>query len=162
MNSEASMTAGSSPRKKTIRPLRMQLHIKPVWIDDDGLMQVRVSVDGNERQSWGEAYCYPEAVSEFGQALIDFPSSISDEVKLELGSMDPTYADYLLVRAFVYDGAGHCAIEFRAESRGDAITSSSVRFAVPTEAASLNEMGRRIMAWSLSPTEPFAFEGAGQ
>ncbi|CAJ0716676.1 Peroxyureidoacrylate/ureidoacrylate amidohydrolase RutB [Ralstonia edaphis] len=23
-----------------------------------GLMQVRVSVDGNERQSWGEAYCY--------------------------------------------------------------------------------------------------------
>lgn len=140
----------------------MQLQIKPVWTDDDGLMQVRVSLEGNERQSWGEAYCYPEAVSEFGQALLGFPSSTSDEVKLEIGSMDPMYADYLLVRAFVYDGVGHCAIEFKAESRGDALTSSSVRFAVPTEAASLNEMGRRIMAWSLSPTEPFAFEGAGR
>ena len=118
MNSEASMSAGIQPRKKTIRPLRMRLHIKPVWIDDDGLMQVRVSVDGNERQSWGEACCYPKTVSEFGQALIDFPSSISDEVKLEFGSMDPMYADYLLVRAFVYDGVGHCAIEFKAESRG--------------------------------------------
>ena len=162
MNSEASMSAGIQPRKKTIRPLRMQLHIKPVWIDDDGVMQVRVSVDGNERQWWGEACCYPAAFSEFGQALIGFPSSTSDEVRLELGSMDPMYADYLLVRAFVYDGAGHCAIEFKAESRGDAITSSSVRFAVPTEAATLNEMGRRIVAWALSPTEPFAFEGAGR
>jgi len=140
----------------------MQLHIKPRWTDDDTLMQVRVSLAGNGRQSWGEAYCYPETFLQFGQALTDFPNSISHEVKLELGSTDPNYAEHLLLRAFVYDGAGHSAVEFKAESRGDSLASSSVRFAVPTEAASLNEMGRKIVAWSLSPTVPFTFEGAGQ
>jgi hypothetical protein len=140
----------------------MRLHIKPLWIDDDSLMKVRVSLDGNERLSWAESYGYPETFSEFGQALVDFPRSVSHEVKLELGSNDPSYSEYLLLRAFVYDGAGHCAVEFKAESRGDSITSSSVRFAVPTEAASLNDMGRMLMAWSLSPAEPFTFEGSSQ
>jgi len=139
----------------------MQLHITPLWSDDDTLMQVRVSLAGNGRQSWGEAYCYPEQFSQFGQALIDFPNSTSHEVNFELGSTDPSYAEHLLLRAFVSDGVGHCAVEFKAESRGDSLASSSVRFAAPTEAASLNEMGRKIVAWSMSPTEPFTFEGAG-
>lgn len=139
----------------------MQLQIEPLWTDDDTLMQVRVSLAGNGRQSWSEAYCYPETISQFGQGLIDFPNSTSHEVKFELGSTDPSYAEHLLLRAFVYDGAGHCAVEFKAESRGNSLVSSSVRFAVPTEAASLNELGRRIVAWSLSPTEPFIFEGSG-
>jgi hypothetical protein len=139
----------------------MKLHVTPLWTDDDTLMQVRVSLAGNGRQSWGEAYCYPETFSQFGQSLIGFPNSISHEVKFEVGSTDPTYAHHLLLRAFVYDGVGHCAFEFKAESRGNSLASSSVRFAVPIEAASLNEMGRRIVAWSLSPTEPFTFEGAG-
>jgi hypothetical protein len=93
----------------------MQLRIKPIWIEDDALMQVRVSLAGNGRQSWAEAYCYPESFLQFGRALIDFPSSTADEVRLELGSTDPAYADYLLVRAFVHDDVGHCAVEFKAE-----------------------------------------------
>lgn len=139
----------------------MQLSIEPLWTDDDSLMQVRVALEGSGRQSWGEAYCYPEALTQFGQALIEFPTSTSHQVQFELGSADESYREHLVVRAFVYDGAGHCAVEFKAETRGDPITSSSVRFAVPTEAASLNEMGREIVAWSLSPTERFVFRGAG-
>ena len=139
----------------------MQLQLTPIWTDDDTLMQLRVSLAGGGRQAWAEAYCYPEDVSRFGQALMDFPTSTSHEVKFELGSTDPSYGDHLLLRAFVYDGAGHCAVEFQAESRGDALDSSSVRFVASTEAASLNEMGRKIVAWSLSPAEPFRFEGAG-
>jgi len=139
----------------------MQLCIKPLWTDDDSLMQVRVSVAGNGRKSWGEAYCYPETFTEFGRALIDFPISTSHEVKFEPGSADPSDADRLVLRAFVYDGSGHCAVEFKAVCRGDPISFSSVQFAVPTEAASLNEMGRKIVTWAASPTEPFTFEGAG-
>ncbi|GJG96680.1 hypothetical protein [Cupriavidus pauculus] len=125
-------------------------------------MEVRVSLEGNGHKWWGEAWCYPETISQFGQALVDFPNSVAHEVILELGSADPSYAEHLLVRAFVYDGVGHCAVEFKAESRGNSITSASAKFTVPTEAASLNEMGRKLVAWSLSPNEPFAFEGTGQ
>lgn len=139
----------------------MQLEINPLWIDDDTLMQVRVSLTGNGRQAWGEAHCYPEAFAEFGRALAGFPASTADEVKFQLGGIDPSWAQYLLLRAFVYDGAGHCAVELKAESRGDTLASSSAHFAVPTEAASLNEMGRLLEAWALSPSMPFSFEGAG-
>lgn len=138
----------------------MQLHIEPLWTDEDELMRVRISLAGNRRHSWGEAYCYPETFSQFGQALIEFPKSTSDEVKFELGSIDPSYPDYLFIRAFIYDNSGHCALEFKMESRGNSLASSSVRFSVPTEAAALNEMGRKIVVWSLSPKEPFTFEGA--
>lgn len=124
-------------------------------------MQVRESLAGNGREAWGEAYAYPETFAQFGQALTRFPRSTADEVKLELGSTDPGYAEHLLVRAFVYDGSGHCAVEFKAHSGGDALASSSCQFAVPTEAASLNEMGRMIVAWASKPVGPFAFEGAG-
>ena len=139
----------------------MQLHIEPLWTDDDTLMQVRVSLAGNGRQAWGEAYCHPETFSQFGQSLIDFPNSTSHEVKFELGSADQKYSEHLLLRVFVFDGAGHCAVEFIAETRGNSLASSSVRFAVPTEAASLNKMGKEIVAWALSPSVSFTFEGAG-
>lgn len=139
----------------------MQFHIEPLWTDEDTLMEVRVSLAGNGRQSWCQAHCYPETFSQFGQALMDFPNSTSHEVRLELGSTDPSYGEHLLVRAFVYDGAGHCAVQFKAESRGDILAASSVNFAVPTEAASLNQMGKNIVAWALSPAKPFEFEGAG-
>jgi hypothetical protein len=139
----------------------MQLHITPLWTDDDTLMQVRVSLAGNGRQAWSEAYSYPETFSQFGQSLTQFPGSTADEVRLELGSTDPGYAEHLLIRAFVYDGSGHCAVEFKAHTRGDALAASSCQFAVPTEAASLNELGRMMVAWAAKPVEPFAFEGAG-
>jgi hypothetical protein len=139
----------------------MKLHILPIWTDADTLMQVRVSLTGNGRQSWAEAYSYPDKFSEFGTALINFPTSIADEVLLELGSSDPAYADHLLVRAFVLDGVGHCAVEFKSQCRGDALNSASMHFTVPTEAASLNELGKELVAWSESPSLPFSFEGAG-
>lgn len=139
----------------------MHFHIQPLWTDDDTLMQVRISLAGNGRESWGEAYCYPQKFLEFGRALIDFPSSISHEVKFELGSTDSRYAEHLLLRAFVHDSVGHCALEFIGETRGNAIVSSSVRFAVPTQAASLNELGRQILVWAESPTLLFSFEGTG-
>jgi len=139
----------------------MELQISPIWFDDDTMMKIRVEFVGNGRQSWYEGYAYPEEFAVFGQALVDFPNHVSDEVRLELGSSDPAFSSGLLVRAFVHDGAGHCAMEFKAETRGDALEASLVRFAVPTEAASLNELGRSLMAWSANPTEAFRFEGAG-
>lgn len=68
---------------------------------------------------------------------------------------------YLLIRAFVHDGAGHCALEFQGETRGDALEGSLVRFAITTEAASLNDLGRSLVAWASMPTEAFLFQGAG-
>lgn len=139
----------------------MKLHITPIWIDEDSLMRIRISLTGNGHHSWSEIYSYPEKFLEFGAALIDFPNSVTDEVLFELGSTDPAYADHLRIRAFVLDGVGHCAVEFRSESRGDALGSSLFHFTVPTEAASLNELGKNLVAWSKSPSEPFAFGGAG-
>jgi hypothetical protein len=139
----------------------MQLRITPIWMDEDSLMKVRVSLAGNGREAWGEAYSYPETFAEFGRALTKFPNSIADEVKLELGSADPGYAEHLMLRAFVYDGSGHCAVEIRTHSRGDVLTSSSCQFAVPTEAASMNDLGRIVIEWALKPEKAFVFDGAG-
>lgn len=139
----------------------MQLHIKPVWNDDDGLMQVEISLTGNGHQSWNKVYCYPDATAEFGSALISFPNSITDEIQFEIGSLDASTSEYLNIRAFVHDKTGHCAIQFQSIMRGNELVSASVNFVVPTEAASINEMGKALVTWSANPTTAFLFEGAG-
>ncbi|MGN6528087.1 MAG: hypothetical protein ACTHL8_16995 [Burkholderiaceae bacterium] len=139
----------------------MELQISPVWFDDDTMMKVRVQLLGNGRQAWHEGYAYPESFSAFGRALMEYPINVSDEVKLELGCDERSCGGYLLIRAFVHDGAGHCALEFRSETGGGALEASSVRFVVPTEAASLNNLGQRLVEWATRPSEAFRFEGTG-
>ena len=139
----------------------MQLHVTPIWVDDDTMLRIRVELLGNGRQAWHEGFAYPEIFTAFGRALSEFPRDMSDEARLELGSADPAFDGHLLIRAFVHDGAGHCAMEFRGEERGDALAASSVRFSVPTEAASLNDLGHSLIAWASRPTEAFLFKSAG-
>jgi hypothetical protein len=137
----------------------MRLMLTPKWLDpDDGMLEVRISLSGQERAAWVEMYAYPENFEEFGRKLIEFPRSISDEVVLALGSSAKEESDQFALRAYVYDGAGHSAIEFNAITNEEPLPRATFKFSVPIEAASLNRLGESLVAWSASSDRVFTFE----
>jgi len=127
----------------------------------DRLLDVTVTFAGRGYLVWQQIHFSPAQLLEFAARLQDFPASPKDEAILEAGSTDPTVHDWLMLRAFVTDGVGHCAMEFSSNTNGTPLSASRFRYAVPIEAASLNELGARLAAWVKAPNDELHFEPKG-
>ena len=104
-----------------------------------------------------DVYLHPEDVREWGEHLVDFGTSIEDEATFELGSREGNGAYYLLVRAFIYDSAGHAAIEFDADNLRTPPYGTQAHFFIPCEVASINRLGRQVRSWSKDGGEPLVW-----
>ncbi len=104
-----------------------------------------------------EFYTDVAILKEFGQGLVRFPQSISDEVRFKLGAKEGNWAYYLLLRAFVLDRSGHPALEIVIDNRNGGIRHAETRFFINCEAASLNLFGRRLSAWVERSGEPMVW-----
>lgn len=82
---------------------------------------------------------------EIGERLCEFPSSgLQSEVIWELrGWLSPSSSR---LRFYIRDGAGHAAIEAILAAGGEHIESATVF--IPTEVATINRIGERLVAWS--------------
>jgi hypothetical protein len=91
-----------------------------------------------------EFYTDVEELEEFARRLTAFPRDPGDEARFELGSRDGHWAYYLLLRAFLYDRAGHAVLEFAADNRESSLRHAQASF------GSSRATSRRSTAWSNS------------
>lgn len=139
----------------------MLLTLKPLWRDHDGMLKLRFSIEGSGYAAEITFYCYPETIEAFGRTLGEFPRSSIDEVVFENGSTAPNSHSWLALRAFVFDGVGHSALEVECQRNGTRLLSTRSRFAVELEPATINRLGSELAVWASSAgEESFEFASA--
>lgn len=136
----------------------MRFSIEHLWADTDGMLEVRVSLEGCGFAAWQDLYVYPDDLKDFGLRLQSYPSGISDEPQLEVGSKAANAYCWFKLRAFVFDGVGHSALEISIQRNGAPQVSAESRFSVILEPASLNDLGKQIENWVLNTKNTLIFE----
>lgn len=103
------------------------------------------------------SYISDKEFIEFGKALQSFPQNIKHEVKFESGSPEPNSYCYIRLKAFVYDGLGHTALEVLVENHLAVPYRASSHFYILCEAATLNRFGKLLESWARSKEQEFEF-----
>ncbi|MEI7298507.1 hypothetical protein WCQ02_41125 [Paraburkholderia tropica] len=128
----------------------MLLTFEPLWRDYDGMLELRFSVQASGFAAKISFYGCLETIEAFGCSLREFPRSPKDEVAFE--------SDSIALRAFVFDGVGHSALEIECQRVGTRLVSAHSRFAVELEPATINRLGSELVNWTSSGIEqPFVF-----
>ena len=133
------------------------MRIKIKKLDDDDPPHVQLFISHGDFAAGQDSYIYDEEFLEFGVGLQSFPQDLAHEVSFESGSPDPKYHCYIRLRAFVYDGVGHSALESRVENHLDEPYSATAHFYILCEAATLNHLGRLLESWISSKEREFEF-----
>jgi hypothetical protein len=63
----------------------------------------------------------------------------------------------IFLRAFIYDGVGHCALEVRINNPALPPYSASAHFYILCEVATLNRLGKLLEKWVRSSESEFMF-----
>jgi hypothetical protein len=124
---------------------------------DDPPPHIELSISSRGFAAQQDSYIDDEQWLDFGKALQSFPQSLDHEVVFESGSPDPLYHDYIRLRAFVYDGVGHAAMEVRMENHSAPPYTSSAHFHVLCDAAVWNHLGQLLESWAQSKESEFEF-----
>lgn len=104
---------------------------------------------------WGEADWFRQ----FGEGLSAFPASIDDVIEFEVGQIKPpSHQNYLLIRAYCYDGSGHSALKIIMHNNEPEPHALYTEFSIPTEAAALNTLGNRLKNWQPSERPELVWE----
>lgn len=135
----------------------MQIRIKRLDEDEYVAPHVELIVSGEGYSARQDLYVEHEEWLDFGLALQSFPKSLAHEVVFERGDPAENYYCYILLRAFVYNGIGHTAIEVKMDNHSDPPDAASAHFYLPCEAASLNRLGKSLELWSRSKEYEFVF-----
>ncbi len=122
---------------------------------------VRLIISSGDFSAAQDSYISDEYFLEFGKALQTFPQHLKHEVIFDDGSPDPKYYCYILLRAFVYDGVGHSALEVRIENHGVAPYSAAAHFHILCEVATLNDLGKSLESWVVSKEKKFVYPNGG-
>ena len=131
----------------------MQLTFEPLWRDYDGMLNLRFSMQGSGFAAEIDFYDYLASIEAFGRTLQEFPRSSTDEVVFENGSNAPNAYSSLVLRAFVFDGVGHSALEVECQRNGTRLICARSRFAVDLEPATINRLGYELANWASSATD---------
>ena len=112
--------------------------------DEDGQLELRVTLTGNGLVGAHTAYVYPDELNAFGAALQSYPFSVSREAVLEVGSQDPEWYGYMKLRVFLLSGFGRSAMEMQFDTRGELPDRASAIFYVAGDPASFSRLGEEI------------------
>lgn len=124
---------------------------------DDPPPHVVLSISNEGFTAEQDSYVDDEQWLDFGKSLQSFPQSLDHEVIFENGTPDPRYYNYILLRAFVYDGVGHAALEVRMENHSAPPYTASAHFHILSDAAVWNHLGRLLESWAQSKESEFEF-----
>src|ERR1700753_2039818 len=119
----------------------MQFRIRKLDEDPYDAPHVELSISGEGLAARQDSYVDDEEWLEFGKALQSFPKNVEHRVSFENGAPEGRYYCYILLRAFVYDGVGHSALEVKIRNQSQPPYGASAHFYVQCEAATLNRMG---------------------
>lgn len=126
------------------------VEFKTLLQDDDGMLELEVTVQGSGHVATHRTYVYPEELSAFGAALQSYPFSETKEAVLEVGSQDPGWYGYLKMRVFLLSGFGRSALEMQHETRGELPDRATGIFYVTGEPASFSRLGEDICRFAAS------------
>jgi hypothetical protein len=112
--------------------------------EDDGLLELQVTVQGNGQVGSHKTYVYPDELNAFGAALQSYPFSETKEAVLEAGSLDPDWYGYMRLRVFLLSGFGRSALEMQYDTRGGLPDRANGTFYVPGEPAEFSRLGEEI------------------
>jgi len=135
----------------------MQFRLRKLDVDEYDAPHVEVSVSGGGFAARQDSYIEDDEWVEFGMALKAFPQRLEHEVTFENGAPEGKYYCYILLRALVYDGVGHSALEVKISNNSTPPHSAAAHFYIPCEAAALNRLGESLEAWARSKEYEFAF-----
>lgn len=137
----------------------MRFSLNRLWVDSDGMLEVQVFLEGSGYAATQDIYVFPATLHEFAQKLQSFPSLVSDESVLEIGSTEADAYCWLKLRAYVFDGCGHSALELSVKKNGAPQVCAQSRFSVLLEVAALNRLGKLIEDWAAASDVALVFEG---
>jgi hypothetical protein len=112
--------------------------------DDDGMLELQVTITGNGHAMTHIAYIYPEHLKDFGAELQLFPFDETKEVVLEAGSQDSSWYGFMQLRVFLLSSFGRSALEIQYDTRGELPRVANGTFYVTGEPASFNRLGEDI------------------
>lgn len=139
----------------------MRLAFTRDWVDTDGMLSVVVSFERGDGYGASQDVClYPVQLADFGRGLRSFPASARDEVLLHAGAADDEGYSALKLRAYVFDGSGHTALQVSLWGNPSPQLRASLDASVPIEAATLNRLGEQIEAWAQNNGQPLEFSSA--
>ncbi|WP_197031894.1 hypothetical protein [Hymenobacter swuensis] len=85
----------------------------------------------------------------FGNALIAFPTKTTDYLFFQSGI--GSYAEEkLLLKSYCYDSFGHAALTVNIDHQKEPPNDFRIHFSIPTEVASLNQLGRLLATWEVT------------
>ena len=122
---------------------------------------VRLVISSGDFSAAQDSYISDEYFLEFGKGLQTFPQHLKHEGIFDDGSPDPKYYCYILLRAFIYDGVGHSALEVRIENHGAVPYSATAHFHILCEVATLNDLGKALETWVVSKERKFVYPKDG-
>ena len=129
--------------------------------EDVDAPHVELKISHGDFSAVQDSYISDEYFLEFGKELQSFPQNLKHEVIFEDGSPDPKYYCYIRLRAFVYDGVGHSALEIRIENHGVAPYSATAHFYILCEVGTLNHLGKALESWAVSKEKKFLYPNGG-
>jgi len=133
------------------------IKISVLNIDDDDI-QFQFQIENYCCKTSLDFYGNADDFKEFGQKLIDFPSSIDDTAMFQLGEDDRKWAYYMLLKAFCYDASGHTALRIVVDNLGDHVNGHRSEFSILSEAASINSFGQKLLQWNPLQTKELVWE----
>lgn len=103
----------------------------------------------------GRIYAFEEEIQTFAQKLEAFPTNVGD------GGEEVLEGFSVSLRPVVLNRAGRAAIEVEFVDRTSEHGDDHAKFAIPCEIGWINELGRRLLAWTRHPDEPLRMSTRG-
>ena len=97
-----------------------------------------------------DIYCGVKQISDLGKALKIFPANIHDEYRFKYGSerTKDRYYRYFILRAYITDSLGHCAIQFHINQNMLEPHEGLCKFSIKADAAAINRLGDLFLKFS--------------
>ena len=148
--------------------MKSHLTIRRYEYEEPYHTQLEIVVSNGLFSGSTDIYLGVEQIAEIGESLKKFPTDINDEYCFEHGSEKPEdrYYRYFMIRAYITDSLGHCAIQFHINQNTLEPGDGLCKFSIGSDAAAINRLGNLFLTFSelrhlefyWSPTEEELFE----
>ncbi len=123
------------------------------WPYEEEMRHFQVAASNGLFTATQEFYANVSAIEELGESLAAFPRSSTDEVRFEVGSVEPGLADSFSLRAYLYDPVGHAALTLAVCNVGKDPWRQEARFTIrctASNAESLRGITRLLVSFLLA------------
>lgn len=115
---------------------------------EDDLVKFLIYFSSGNNSISLEFYGYADEFKEFGEGLMNFPRSITDSVRYELGKSNEQWAYYMLMEVYCFQNNGHSAMHIMVNNNRQAPDSSKAEIYISSVPSSFNKLGQLLRGWN--------------